>query len=201
VVASPVDFSAKDGTIAGRTPLHWAVATGNIAAIKLLIANGADVAVTAASGATPLHEAVARETSTVAKLLIENGADVAAISASGMITPLEIAMHSENAELTKLFIENGAAFSHLNYADGSTPLHHAAGHHERTEVLKLLIENGADISATASDCATEHMPRNRWICEFPVRYVEECVRCGVCGGCRDREYERVVWWLCGAIIV
>ncbi|KAM0435547.1 hypothetical protein ACHAQK_008108 [Fusarium lateritium] len=60
----------------GRTPLHNAAHSGNIAIVKTLISNGADVNVLDAEDTTPLMLAAANSHVTVAKELLSQGADV-----------------------------------------------------------------------------------------------------------------------------
>ena len=79
----------------GWTPLHLAAFFGHVAAVRELIAAGADVRASSRNGLanTPLHAATAGKHSEVALLLLEAGADERVLDSGGH-TPERIA--SEN---------------------------------------------------------------------------------------------------------
>ncbi|MEO2018734.1 MAG: acyltransferase family protein [Fuerstiella sp.] len=60
--------------VLGATALSTAAAHGNVAAIELLIANGADVNARSRDGATPLHAAAMYGRAEAARVLIQHGA-------------------------------------------------------------------------------------------------------------------------------
>ena len=75
-------LSAVDGT-AAQTPVPDAAERGDLAAVRALIAEGADVTAVQGDGATALHWAVYREQPELVALLIEAGADVEAEGGRG----------------------------------------------------------------------------------------------------------------------
>lgn len=74
----------------GDTPLHVAAVWGDLAAIEILLAHGADVNAAGEHGYTPLHEAVEQEQLEAARLLISRGASTDLKNDVGM-TPLHLA--------------------------------------------------------------------------------------------------------------
>ena len=60
LLAAGVQVDCSDGTATADTPLHWAASFGNVEAIELLVARGADVNLPNAEGATALHEAASK---------------------------------------------------------------------------------------------------------------------------------------------
>ncbi len=156
-------YSAK---IRRRSPLHFAVETGNAEIVSLLIKAGADVFATDGSGATPLHVATQYGHKTLAQILIKIMGARAHIRDQSGTTPLHIAARQGNRDLTAqlLFLQNqglrqlvekflkssakSTDLSHLvdvKNKFGFSPLHYAAlGGHE--EVVELLLQQGATIN-------------------------------------------------------
>jgi ankyrin repeat protein len=134
---------AKDAQ--GQTPLMLAAAFGSPEALRLLIANGADVNATSNSGVTALHWAVTSVTKT--RMLLDANADVRARSQLGR-TPLIVAASATGtADVVRLLISKGAE---VNVADttGVTPLI-AAANVDDLDVAKILLARGADAHASA----------------------------------------------------
>jgi len=93
----------------GTTPLMQAVLYGDLEAVRLLLANGADPNIHNEAGATPLMWAAADAHKT--RLLLEHGADVNARSDDGR-TPLLIAAGQfGNDEVLRLLLDRGADLS------------------------------------------------------------------------------------------
>lgn len=78
------------------TPLHDAVAAGDMEAVTSLLANGANVN-EIAHGRTPLHEAVRQDDPEMVEFLIASGADVNAKDVLDF-TPQELADHLDKVE-------------------------------------------------------------------------------------------------------
>jgi fucose 4-O-acetylase-like acetyltransferase len=85
--------------VLGATPLSTAAAYGNVAAIELLIAKGADVKARNRDGATPLHAAAMYGKVKAARVLIQHGADRRAKNRIGE-TPADML----NADGTRMLI-------------------------------------------------------------------------------------------------
>ena len=88
------------------TPLHKAAETGDLAAMRGLLAKGAKV--NARSGhMTPLHDAVTSAQVEAARLLIDNGADINEQGFS-RCTPLHYAAALGNTAMVQLLLQKGA---------------------------------------------------------------------------------------------
>lgn len=74
----------------GRTPLHWAVGTGNPAMVQTLVADGVPIDKPDRSGRMPLHEAARLGDMLLTQALLYAGADPRAADNQG-ITPLHLA--------------------------------------------------------------------------------------------------------------
>ena len=101
------DVDARAKTKFDNTPLQAAALTGQVEAIRRLIAHGADVRVKQAEGATALHEAAALGSEPLATLLLDAGADINAKAKDGS-TPLDIAMKRSHTEVAALLRRRGA---------------------------------------------------------------------------------------------
>jgi ankyrin repeat protein len=144
----PNDPAARDQV--GRLPIHRAVASGDIAVVRQLLIQGADVnapirskeSVNSNWGDTPLHMAGADGQEQIAKLLIEYGADVNRRNDRGN-TPLHRAVVFPN--VMKVLLDAGAQ---VDIADvqGRTPLHWASMG-IATASAQMLIDHGADVTA------------------------------------------------------
>jgi ankyrin repeat protein len=111
--------------------------------VKLLLENGADIAVPTNAGSTPLYTASSNRHIEVVKLLLENGADFTTPDTEGM-TPIYMASCDGHSEVVKLLIIKGAGVNTLTN-NGWTPVSAAAdgGH---IDVVKVLLENGVDVN-------------------------------------------------------
>ena len=77
-----VDLSVCDGE--GATPLHAAVAAGQLECARLLVAKGANVNASAESGDTPLHFAARMGHAALAAMLLKVGADRTLMNKAGI---------------------------------------------------------------------------------------------------------------------
>ena len=104
----------------GFTPLHLAAFFGQLAAVRWLLDQGADVAAVSRNDmrVQPLHSAAANGHVEVCNLLLESGADPNARQHGGW-TPIHAAAANGNKELEDLLVEHGADPSIAN-DDGKT---------------------------------------------------------------------------------
>ena len=124
----------------GQTPLMLAAAFGSPEAVRLLIANGADVSATSNGGVTALHWAAMDVGKT--RLLLDAGADVHAVSQVGRTPLLVAASANGTAEAVRLLLARGAS---VNAPDtlGVTPLLAAASVDDEA-VAHVLLGHGAN---------------------------------------------------------
>ena len=124
-------------------PLHDAVKAGNLAKVKQLIAQGADVNGKNIFTETPLYRSAQLGHFEISRLLIEKGADVNGISHSGR-TPVILAAGNGHEKVVQLLIGKGADVNAKDHS-GYTSLYFAVskGH---IKLVQLLIEKGADVN-------------------------------------------------------
>jgi ankyrin repeat protein/Mg2+ and Co2+ transporter CorA len=124
----------------GRTPLHWACATGNLNMAEMLLSRP-DVEIDAVElrGKTALHVATAHDRVDIVLLLLRHGADVNATSDGGW-TPLHNACDKGDEAILRILLAHKASVN-AQLLNGVTGLHLAAqgGHRE---VVECLLERG-----------------------------------------------------------
>ncbi|EJP64572.1 ankyrin repeat protein [Beauveria bassiana ARSEF 2860] len=145
-----------------RTPLHYAVSSGQEAAARLLLENGADIKSRDGKGKTALHYAARGGSLSMIKELIERGADATMKDHKGHTAGHTAAQNGhraatillldederniERADISALLIQNVSEIDEVD-DDGDTLLHSAAKHGQ-TElvdaILKRLRDNGGE---------------------------------------------------------
>ena len=127
----------------GYTPLHYAVANGNVGIARLLISEGANVHHAARGGATAMSLAVARSDVPAMSVLVEAGARPDA-------TQLTFAVSLSSAETVQFLLENGADPEAVPARVGTQPPFPPpvilATKRGDTAVIRLLLDAGADIN-------------------------------------------------------
>ena len=121
-----------------------AVRTGDLAAVRSLIAGETDVDAPQGDGATALHWAAHRTDLEATELLIEAGADVDAANALGA-TPLWLAAKNGDAPIVERLLDAGAD-PDVTLRMGETPLMSAA-RSGSLAVVEMLLDRGADVNA------------------------------------------------------
>ena len=86
----------------------YAIWTGNLDTVQILISNGAELNAKDQDGITPLMWASSYGYSDIVKMLIVNGADVNAIDNNGE-TPLYYAVYNNYEDGVKVLLANGAS--------------------------------------------------------------------------------------------
>lgn len=137
-------FALATTAKAENTPLHVAAYKGHVAAIRILVADGANVNARNDKQWTPLHAAAAGGRPAAIDALVNRGANVNAEDRDGW-TPLhEAAYEGHSATIEKLLLR-GANVDAAN-EDIGTPLH-AAAVEGRVAALKALLAGGASVDA------------------------------------------------------
>ncbi|KAK1941909.1 Protein TANC1 [Phytophthora citrophthora] len=114
----------------GHTPLFYAASSGNLALVKWLISNGADI-----------------------DMDYSDRSDVEPRDGDlGIFTPLQIACFRGHEEVANFLVECNAELSGTR-RNGKTALHFASSENHKA-VVKLLLEAGADIHACDSEGRT-----------------------------------------------
>lgn len=135
----------------GRTPLHWACATGKLHLAELFLTRpkGPKARINAVEirEKTSLHLATAHDRDDLVELLLKYGADCKARSDGGW-TPLHNACEVGSITIVRILVEAGSDIN-AKLLNGMTPLHLASqgGH---IDVVRLLLER-KDIKRTARD--------------------------------------------------
>lgn len=135
----------------GRSPLHWACATGKTHLAELLLARSkiprANVHAVEIRGKTSLHLAAAHDWIDIVELLLKHGADITAKSDGGW-TPLHNACELGSEKIVRILVEAGSDIN-AKLLNGMTPLHLAAqgGH---LAAVKCLLER-KDIKKAVRD--------------------------------------------------
>jgi ankyrin repeat protein len=135
----------------GRSPLHWACATGKLhLAVQLLTRPKnakANINAVEIRGKTSLHIAAAHDKSDIVEMLLQYQADVNAKSDGGW-TPLHNACEKGHVEIARILLKGGADIN-AKLLNGVSPLHLAAqgGH---LEVVQLLLGR-KDVKRAARD--------------------------------------------------
>lgn len=135
----------------GRTPLHWACATGKRDLAQQLLCRSrgprASLYAVETRGKTPLHLAASHDWDDIVELLLAHSAPVQAKS-DGSWTPLHNACEVGSVKIVRLLLNAGSDIN-AKLLNGMTALHIAAqnGH---IEVVKCLLER-PDIKKTVRD--------------------------------------------------
>jgi ankyrin repeat protein len=147
-----IHIDGKEGhDLLGRTPLHWACATGKLRMVELLLTRPkgpkAHINAVEIREKTSLHLAAAHDRDDIVELLLKYGADYNAKSDGGW-TPLHNACEVGSETIVRVLIGAGSDVN-AKLLNGMTPLHLAAqgGH---IEAVKLLLER-EDIKRNARD--------------------------------------------------
>jgi ankyrin repeat protein len=130
---------------AGDSPLTKAVKNGDLAAVRTLIKQGADVNVKSGDGSTPLLWAADGGEHDIASALIAAKAQVDVPNDFG-VTPLLHASRIGDATMVDILLRGGANPS-LAHPEGETPLM-AAAHSGSVPAVRALLTRGANVNAT-----------------------------------------------------
>lgn len=148
---------------ADPTPLHKAAVSGDVEAVRSLLAGGANVNARAEDKVTPLHFAAMISDAATVRVLLAGGADVHA-RAEGKLTPLHYATAAgiylalkgvdvEKAEVHELMtrIEEISGSNSLNTFDLSemAAMANLIGTVHRAATIRALLAGSADVNARA----------------------------------------------------
>ncbi len=135
--------AAKDG--GALTPLVYAVRSGDLESVKVLLAAGADINQTTGYGWSPLLAATQNRYYKLGAYLLDHGADVNLANKGGWV-PLYLATDNRNIESGDYPVRKGD-MDHLDF-------------------IKLLIAKGANVNARIKDSTeTRTVFTNQWLDE------------------------------------
>eukprot|EP00435_Cladocopium_sp_Y103_P041180 s1967_g11.t1 len=126
--------------------LHWAVYSGNLKIVKLLLDGGAYLEVRDFKANTPLHLAVEKGHLEIVKELVKRGAEVNKPNIDGM-TPLHVAAQSDQVDVVMFLLENGADVKAKTSLFFGKTAYDVASSQEIKELLKRVAENFKDVEA------------------------------------------------------
>ncbi len=130
------------------SPVADAAMRGDVAAVRTLIADGADVDAAQGDGMTALHWAASNRDPGLAGVLLAAGADVGAGTRIGHYTPLHVAAQAGAGEVVEILLGAGAdPEMPLTAGGGARPLHLAGASGDARSVAAL-VAAGADVDAT-----------------------------------------------------
>jgi len=140
----PIPAAAAAVSSSSSRTLHEAAESGDVVALRRLVASGADVNEPDLNGERPLHRAAGYGSVAAVRTLVELGAGKNVKDFRGA-TPLHYAAHKGQADAAKLLVELGAD-KEARSDDGATPLHYAAGQGKVAAILVLMelhVDSGA----------------------------------------------------------
>jgi len=124
-----------------RSPLHVAVAEGDLDIFRLLLSRGADPNATLEDRGTPLAAAARKWQTTMLKELLDHGADPNLAGSSAVV----FAASTGYIEGMLMLISHGANI-HIQEGVPGKALHRAAWS-THTDMVKLLLDKGVDVNA------------------------------------------------------
>ena len=132
------------------SPVADAAERGDIAAVRELLKDGADVNAAQGDGMSALHWAAERGEAELAEVLLYAGANVQATTRIGQYTPLHIAGKNGSAAVARALLKAGADVNVKTTNSGVTPLHMAASSGS-AETVSALIDARADVNAKENE--------------------------------------------------
>ena len=132
------------------SPVADAAERGDVATVKSLLKDGADVNAAQGDGMSALHWAADRGNAELAELLIFAGANLSAQTRIGQYTALHLAAKTGSAGVTKVLLKAGADVNVRSTNSSVTPLHLAASSGS-AETVNVLIDAKADVNAKENE--------------------------------------------------
>jgi ankyrin repeat protein len=132
------------------SPVADAAERGDVATVKALLKEGADVNAAQGDGMSALHWAADRGNAELAGLLIYAGANTSAQTRIGQYTPLHLAAKNGSAAVASALLKAGADVNVRSTNSGVTPLHLAASSGS-AETVKVLADAKADVNARENE--------------------------------------------------
>ena len=141
---------------ARETPLVAAAQTGDLKAVRAVLARNVDVNAPSPDGMTALHWAVQGDDVTIVDALLTAGANARATTAYG-IEPISLAAIRSITPIIERLLDAGAD-SNVAMPTGETPLMQAA-RNGNADTVKVLLAHGASVDAKET---TQHQTALMW---------------------------------------
>lgn len=125
---------------------------GDVAAVKALAAQGADVNASLGDGMTGLHWAAERGDEAMVNVLLAAGASVAGRTRIGDYSPLHLASRSGSGPVVVALLKAGAKVDVATSTSGVQPIHLAAGAGS-VQAVTALLDKGADVNVREGEWA------------------------------------------------
>jgi ankyrin repeat protein len=148
-------------TGSGTTALIRAAERGSLAAMAMLLRQGADPDQANRENWTPLMEAADKSQPGAVRLLVDAGADLEAQETRGGKTALMVAARSDSATMVALLLDSGTDVGARSASNGMTALHFALQSRRDSDpddsrgaavaVITELLAAGADVNQAADD--------------------------------------------------
>jgi ankyrin repeat protein len=136
----------------GVTPLMAAASKGYTAAVKLILANGANMEAADTAGNTALMRAIESGHSSTIFALLEGGANPTTVNMGGVSTLLEAANYGDDPRLVHYLLEHGVPANSGSQIN-ETPLM-AASCYGRIETVKILLKAQVLVDAQSNEGLT-----------------------------------------------
>ena len=135
---------------------------GDIALVRFLIAQGADVNLRSKDGTSALLVATASADTEATRLLLEHGADPN-VHDNNKKSPLGMMATAGLLPVIELLLAHGAKVDPVDN-NGDTPLTACLGLDDRRDIVKVLIAHGADVNHrnNAGETALSRAMKERW---------------------------------------
>jgi ankyrin repeat protein len=117
---------------------------GDVAAVRALLQQGAEVNGALGDGMTALHWAAEHGDEELAAVLIKAGADPRAGTRIGAHTPLHVAAKRGDSIIVRMLVDAGADV-HVTTTTGAAPLHYAAASGD-ADAVRILLDRGAAVN-------------------------------------------------------
>jgi len=123
--------------------LHTACLKDDLATVKMLVENGAEVDAIDGKGRTPLFDACAVGNVNIVKYLFESGASIIYREPVKGAYPIHEACYWDNTDVVKYLLGVGMNKNLKDFA-GQTPFKYAV-RGENLDIIKMIVESGAEI--------------------------------------------------------
>ncbi|MBB3045911.1 ankyrin repeat protein [Litorivivens lipolytica] len=153
------DVDARNGK-EKWTALFYAVQYNRLAALKVLLAAGADASIGSAKGYTPVYQAAFKGHDEAFDYLLASGVDVNTVNGANGWTPLHAASDKGQIDIARKLIAAGADVNKRS-KEGYTAIYFAAKSEVETKpIVEMLIAVGADVNSRNNGYYAVHMAAN-----------------------------------------